>query len=260
MAKDLELEQANAELWRSYTQSRDPKLREQLILQYMPLVKFVMGRLTIFSQASFDYDDALSEGTVGLIVAIDRFDATHGVKFQTYAMQRIRGAIIDDKRKHHHLSRPSVLKGRAANEAISTLYNDLGRDPTDKEVAEFLGVSLERYLKDRIISSRVVISLEMHTATGGSRTDSPRETIADPDAEDITLAIEREELAESLRAAMHTLPERDQMILHLWYGNELTLSEIGQRYNITKQRVGQIKVRALKRLRLVLADDPIFAL
>ncbi len=134
------LQRSNQALWERYFHERDPQVREQLILQYAPLVKYVMGRLAISLPAILDYEDVLSFGTIGLIEAVERFDHQKGVKFETYAISRIRGAIIDALRSLDRLPRSVRQKAREANEAILRLTNELGREPTDEEVAQALNV------------------------------------------------------------------------------------------------------------------------
>ena len=124
-------QQANAELWARYIKKREPAVREQLILQYAPLVKYVMGRLAISLPAILDYEDILSSGTIGLIEAVERFDASKGVKFETYAIARVKGAIIDTLRALDRLPRSVRQKAKAADEAVNSLTTDLGREPSD---------------------------------------------------------------------------------------------------------------------------------
>jgi len=135
-------QQANADLWSRYISTRDPGLRSDLILQYSPLVKYVMGRLAISLPAIVDYEDILSFGTIGLIEAVERFDNEKGVKFETYAISRIRGAIIDALRSLDRLPRSVRQKAKDSNEAILQLTTSLGREPTDQEVAESLGLTV----------------------------------------------------------------------------------------------------------------------
>ena len=241
--------EATAELWERYIEGRDPVLREQLILQYAPLVKYVIGRLAISLPSILDYEDVLSYGTIGLIEAVERFDSTKGVKFETYAISRVRGAIIDALRALDRLPRSVRQKAKDAEAAITRLSATLGRDPTDTEVAQALGITLERYLHDIVDASWVTVSLE---AVGPSDDDdgSPGEiAVPDPDAEDITLGIEREELIGELTEAIRELPEREQVVLSLYYKEELTMREISKVLEVSESRVCQLHARALSRLR-----------
>src|SRR5690606_13096175 len=162
---------------------RDPAVREQLILQYAPLVKYVMGRLAISLPSILDYEDILSFGTIGLIEAVERFDHEKGVKFETYAISRIRGSIIDALRSLDRLPRSVRQKAREANEAILRLTNELGRDPTDEEVAAALDVPAEAYRKTQIEASWITVSLDSLGAPDGEDDAGGPMSVADPDGE-----------------------------------------------------------------------------
>ena len=245
-------QRANAELWARYGKSRSPALREQLILQYAPLVKYVMGRLAISLPAILDYEDILSSGTIGLIEAVERFDATKGVKFETYAIARVKGSIIDTLRALDRLPRSVRQKAKATDEAVNRLTNDLGREPSDEEVAELLDLPLATYLKNIVEASWITVSMD--TVGGPEGEDGPQELpLADPDQDDITLRIERQELIGELADSIRELPEREQLILSLYYKDELTMREVSKVLGISESRVCQLHARALGRLRGSLA-------
>ena len=246
-----EQQQANAELWARYLEARDPSLREQLILQYAPLVKYVMGRLAISLPAILDYEDILSSGTIGLIEAIERFDLGRGVKFETYAIARVKGAIIDALRALDRLPRSVRQKAKAADAAVSGLTIDLGREPTDQEVADVLGIPLETYLKNIVDASWITVSLDSGGFSDGEE-DGPTDhlALADPDQDDIGLGIERQEAIGELGDAIRELPEREQLILSLYYKDELTMREVSRVLEISESRVCQLHARALTRLRV----------
>ncbi len=238
-----------AALWARYTEAPDPAVREQLILQYAPLVKYVIGRLAISLPAILDYEDILSYGTIGLIEAVERFDSTKGVKFETYAISRVRGAIIDALRALDRLPRSVRQKAREAEKAISQLSVRLGRTPTDQEVAVELGISMERYLQDQVDSSWVTVSLET-VGTVDENDDGPGEiSVADPGAEVVGEALERQELIGELAEAIRELPDREQLVLSLYYKEELTMKEISKVLGVSESRVCQLHARALTRLR-----------
>ena len=152
-----EQQRANAELWLRYVKDREPQVREQLILQYAPLVKYVMGRLAISLPAILDYEDVLSSGTIGLIEAVERYEPSKGVKFETYAIARVKGSIIDTLRSLDRLPRSVRQKAKAADSAVNELTIDLGREPTDQEVADALGLTVETYLKHLVAASWVTV-------------------------------------------------------------------------------------------------------
>lgn len=244
------LQRSNQALWERYFHERDPQVREQLILQYAPLVKYVMGRLAISLPAILDYEDVLSFGTIGLIEAVERFDHQKGVKFETYAISRIRGAIIDALRSLDRLPRSVRQKAREANEAILRLTNELGREPTDEEVAQALNVDPEAYRKTQIESSWITVSLDNLGAMDGEEDSGGAMSVADPDGEDFSLDLERQELIGDLAASIRDLPDREQLILSLYYKEELTMREVSEVLGISESRVCQLHARALSRLRV----------
>jgi len=243
-------QQANADLWDRYIASRDPGLRSDLILQYSPLVKYVMGRLAISLPAIVDYEDILSFGTIGLIEAVERFDNEKGVKFETYAISRIRGAIIDALRSLDRLPRSVRQKAKDSTEAILNLTTSLGREPADGEVAESLGLTVEVYRRHLVDASWVTVSLD---AMGSSDDDEDGSSgdigIADPDTEDFSVGMEHQELIGDLSDAIRGLPDREQLILSLYYKEELTMREVSRVLGISESRVCQLHARALSRLR-----------
>lgn len=244
-----DLQRANTVLWERFLATKDAAVREQIILQYAPLVKYVMGRLAISLPAILDYEDILSFGTIGLIEAVERFDHTKGVKFETYAISRIRGAIIDALRSLDRLPRSVRQKARDANAAILTLTGDLGREPTDDEVATALGLTPDAYRKTLIDASWITVSLDSLGATDGEDDTGGPMSVADPDDEDFSVDLERQELIGDLSAVIRDLPDREQFILSLYYKDELTMREISEVLQISESRVCQLHARALGRLR-----------
>jgi RNA polymerase sigma factor FliA len=243
-------QEANRKLWEAYAEARAPELREQIILQYAPLVKYVMGRLAISLPAVLDYEDILSFGTIGLIEAVERFDYEKGVKFETYAISRIRGAIIDALRSLDRLPRSVRQKAKDADKALVDLTHDLGRDPTDEEVAEAMGLKLEAYRKHLVDASWITVSLDtMGTSHDGEDDSSGALGIADPDEENFDAGLEQQELIGELAGAIRELPEREQLILSLYYKEELTMREVSKVLEISESRVCQLHARALTRLR-----------
>lgn len=236
-------------LWQRYFDGHDPAVREQLILQYAPLVKYVMGRLAISLPSIVDYEDILSFGTIGLIEAVERYDHQKGVKFETYAISRIRGSIIDALRSLDRLPRSVRQKARDANEAILRLTAELGREPSDDEVAAALNVSPEDYRKAQVDASWITVSLDSLGATDGEEDTGGPMAVADPDGVDFSLDMERQELIGDLAAAIRELPDREQLILSLYYKEELTMREVSEVLGISESRVCQLHARALGRLR-----------
>lgn len=245
-----ERQPAGVVLWERFTESRDPAIREQLILQYAPLVKYVIGKLRINLPAGLDYEDILSYGTIGLIEAVERFNPAMGVKFETYAISRVRGAILDTLRSHDRLPRSVRRKARDADAAFARLVTALGRIPTDLEVSAELGIPLKRYLQDKADISRVAISLD-----SSSRVDEGEIQIVDPDAGDVGDAMAHSELVDDLAGAIRTLPQRDQILLACYYQEELTMREISKVLGVSESRVCQLHTRALAHLRVALTRE-----
>lgn len=243
-------QQANADLWDRYITTRDPGLRSDLILQYSPLVKYVMGRLAISLPAIVDYEDILSFGTIGLIEAVERFDNEKGVKFETYAISRIRGAIIDALRSLDRLPRSVRQKSKESTEAILHLTTSLGREPTDEEVATSLGLTVEIYRKHLVDAAWVTVSLDAMGSSDDEEDGGGGDIgIADPDTEDFSVGMEQAELIGDLSEAIRDLPDREQLILSLYYKEELTMREVSRVLGISESRVCQLHARALSRLR-----------
>lgn len=230
--------------------------RDAAIQQYAPLVKYVVGRLAIGLPAILDYEDILSYGTIGLIEALDRFDGSKGVKFETYAISRIRGAIIDALRSLDRLPRSVRQKAKRLEQTTVSLTVDLGREPTDAEVAQAMGMSQQQYNQMLIDSSWVTVSLD-GLLDRDENNDSPgaSELPADPGEVDFTSRLERRQTLDMLATAIKGLPEREWLIVSLYYKDEMTMKEIAQILDISESRVCQLHGRALSRLRARLARE-----
>jgi RNA polymerase sigma factor for flagellar operon FliA len=238
------------DLWQSYLMARTPAVRDQLIMQYAPLVKYVVGRTAVASSSILDAEDLLGFGTVGLIDAVSRFDPTRGVKFETYALQRIRGSIIDSFRKLDIVPRSARRRAREIESAHAHLQQTLGREPDDDEVANHLGLSrdgLNRALQE---ASCAILSMERPLAMlDGDDSLTLADTIEDESATAPQSEIERTEERDALVLAVQTLNERDRLVITLYYYEELTLREISEILGVTESRVCQLHARAITRLR-----------
>ena len=230
--------------------------RDAAIRQYAPLVKYVVGRLAIGLPAILDYEDILSYGTIGLIEALDRFDNSKGVKFETYAINRIRGAIIDALRALDRLPRSVRQKARALDKVTQELTGSLGREPTDQEIAAGLGVTREQYNTTLVDSGWVTVSLDgLLDRDENNDGAGPTEMPADPNEEDFTNRLEKRQMLDALAGAVKGLPERELLIVSLYYKDEMTMKEIAQILEISESRVCQLHGRALGRLRARLARE-----
>jgi RNA polymerase sigma factor for flagellar operon FliA len=252
------IDAAIATLWREFKDSADPRLRERLILHYSPLVKYVAGRVGVGLPPNIEQADLVSYGIFGLIDAIEKFDISRAIKFETYAISRIKGAIIDELRAIDWIPRSVRYKAREVEKAYAALEGRLHRTPTEGEVADELGISLDDL---HTIFSQVsfvnVIALDELLNVGGERGDklSLVDTLEDTKAEDPVQAFETEETKYLLARAINTLPEREKIVVTLYYYEGLTLAEIGQVLGVTESRICQMHTKAVLQLRGKLADQ-----
>ena len=246
------------ELWRQFKATGDPRLREKLILHYSPLVKYVAGRVSVGLPANVEQADFVSYGIFGLIDAIEKFDPERFIKFETYAMSRIRGAIIDELRALDWIPRSVRQKARAVERAYSKLEAELNRTPSDSEVAAELGVRLEDLHQTFSQLSLVnVVALDELLHAGAERGErfSLVDTLEDTSAEDPVEAFETRETKQLLARAINTLPDREKTVVTLYYFERLTLAEIGHVLGVTESRVCQIHTKAVLQLRGKFADQ-----
>src|SRR3954471_16709609 len=240
-------------LWREYRAHRgDKAIRDRLILTYAPLVKYVAGRLGSGLPAHVDEGDLVSYGLLGLIGAIERFDPTRDIKFETYAISRIKGAIIDEQRALDWVPRSVRSRARDIERAIAELESKLGRAPDDEEIAAKVGITgeeLEGSLTE-ISRSSIATLDELWTVSGeGGDQVSLLDTIEDTDGPNPQDALAQTELREALGEAISRLPEREKLVVTLYYYEELTLREIGEVLGVTESRVSQLHTKAILRLK-----------
>ncbi|MDJ0383785.1 RNA polymerase sigma factor WhiG [Streptomyces sp. G-G2] len=243
-------------LWRSYKESGDERLREQLILHYSPLVKYVAGRVSVGLPPNVEQADFVSSGVFGLIDAIEKFDIERSIKFETYAITRIRGAMIDELRALDWIPRSVRQKARAVERAYATLEAQLRRTPTEGEVADEMGVALEElHAVFSQLSLANVVALEelLHVGGEGDRL-SLMDTLEDTAADNPVEVAEDRELRRLLARAINTLPDREKTVVTLYYYEGLTLAEIGNVLGVTESRVSQIHTKSVLQLRAKLAD------
>lgn len=245
-----------AELWDAFKRTADAGMRERLILHYAPLVKYVASRVATGLPASVDQADLVSYGIFGLIDALEKFEPARGNKFETYAIPRIKGAIIDELRAMDWVPRSVRFKAREIEKAYADLEAMLKRAPSEKEVAGRLGVSLPE-LHDVInqISFVSVLALDELLAVGSDRGEhvSLMDTLADRSV-DPTTGLEGQETRGLLAAAINSLSEREKIVVTLYYFEGLTLAEIGDILGVTESRVCQIHTKAVGQLRLQLVE------
>jgi RNA polymerase sigma factor for flagellar operon FliA len=240
-----------AGLWDAYKTRDDAAARDALILNYSPLVKYVAGRLASSLPQTVDTADLISYGIFGLIDAIEKFDLGRAIKFETYAIARIKGAIIDELRAMDWVPRSVRSRAREIENAYIVLENQLKRFPSDAEVAEYMGITIKE-LADILtkLSYTSVVSFE-ELWVGGDRDDSQSAigSIKDDAAEDPVAIFESEEIKTILAEAIDRLPEREKTVIALYYYEGLTLKEIGQVLGVTESRVSQLHTKSVLRLR-----------
>jgi RNA polymerase sigma factor for flagellar operon FliA len=242
-------------LWREYRRTGAKELRDRLIVMYSPLVKYVAGRLGSGLPAHVDEGDLVSYGLLGLIGAIERYDPDRDIKFETYAIARIRGSIIDELRALDWVPRSVRARAREIERAIAALEAKLGRAPTDEEIAEKVGINvgeLEESLTD-IARSSIAALDELWSVSGEGDQVSLLDTLEDPDSVRPADALDETELREILGDAISRLPEREKLVITLYYYEELTLREIGEVLGVTESRISQLHTKAILRLKARLA-------
>jgi RNA polymerase sigma factor FliA len=246
------------ELWRRYKDSGDKSAREQLVLAFSPLVKYVAGRMSTGLPAHVEESDLISYGLLGLISAIERFDLDREIKFETFAITRIKGSIIDELRSLDWVPRSVRARARQIEKANATLEHRLHRAPTDAEVAAELDMSVEEFQDSltRISNSSVIALDELWTLSDSSGDQvSLLDTIQDPDAIDPAHAMDATETKDRLADAIARLPEREKLVVALYYYENLTLREIGEVLGVTESRVSQLHTKAVLRLKSALQAD-----
>lgn len=240
----------NAALWKRYKEARDPDAREGLVMAYASLVRYVAGRLAMGMPSQVELDDLESYGLFGLLEAIERFDPGRGVKFETYAMTRIRGAIIDGLRADTWA--PALKqKVKQMDEAQAQLETQLGREPTDEELGARLGLSASDLVRRRSeVAAAVILSLDEVTSSSEEGEGvSVVERLEDPTSPDPVAEVLFREKREILAAALEKLPEKERLVVTLFYFEGLTAKEIAMVMSLSVARISQLHSKAILRLR-----------
>jgi len=242
-----------AELWQKHSKENDRSAREELILHYVRLVKYVVGRLAIGLPPSLQHQDLIGFGTLGLIEAVDRFDPDYGVKFETFAVSRIRGYIIDSLRTLDLMPRSVFRQAREIEQAIAVLSQTLHRTPTDEEIAEQLDISLEQYHKWLVNVNFAIISMDQVITFDNGTQVTMHDSLEDTTMPNPVQHVDDSEKKEQLVSAINALPRREQLMISLYYNDGLTMKEIGQVLNVSESRVSQIHAKAMLALRSLMA-------
>lgn len=250
----MEQKRLETELIDEFLQTRSQMLREEIILRYVSLVHYVVGRLGISQLGGIDYEDLSSQGMLGLIDAVDHYDPTFGTRLSTYATLKIRSRLLDYLRELDWLPRTARQKVRMLQGAMTTLESQLLRLPTDEEVANYLSIDASDLQQIQMDSSRVIISLDEESDNGlEDGSGSMHEWLTDEKQENPLTLFEEKDLRSNLVEAIKLLTEREQIVLSLYYFDELTFKEIGKTLDISESRVCQIHGRAVIGLKSILA-------
>ncbi|MGD2051030.1 MAG: FliA/WhiG family RNA polymerase sigma factor [Acidimicrobiia bacterium] len=244
-------------LWTRFKENGDPQAREGLILHYSALVKFVAGRLRAGLPRNVDPQDLVSYGTFGLIDAIDKFDPGRGYKFETYAVNRIKGAILDELRALDWVPRSVRARAREIQRSLAELEHGLKRSATDQELAEHMDVPVDT-LRDHLgeISTLGFVALDELLNPNERDSAAVGDLMADPRAAEGAGAFEQEETRYLLVDSVNRLPDRERLVVTLYYYEGLTLAEIGKVLSVTESRVCQIHTKAVMSLRNRLMEPP----
>lgn len=239
------------ELWEEYKRTSDLRIREVFVYQYAPLVKYVAGKVAMGMPQNIEFDDLVGYGTFGLLDAIEKFNPSLNIKFKTYAVTRIRGAIYDELRAIDWVPRSIRQKAKELENAIGKLENKLGRAAKDEEIAEQLGIPIAEFHQVLLkLGGTSIVSLNDAWFTGDDNDKvSIIETIESPNELNPDTIVEKEEVKKMIVRTIEELPEKEKKVLILYYYEDLTLKEIGQVLNVTESRVSQLHTKAIMRLR-----------
>jgi RNA polymerase sigma factor for flagellar operon FliA len=252
--KSIELK----DLWRRYKRDGDDRARERLVVAYSPLVKYVSGRMASGLPAHVEEADLISYGLGGLISAIERFELEREIKFETYAITRIKGSIIDELRSLDWVPRSVRARARAIERANTKLENKLQRAPTDEEMAKELEMTVGDFQDALLqISNSTVAALDELWTVSDASGDSVSllDTLQDPGAPDPAAVMDATDLKDRIADAIARLPEREKLVVALYYYENLTLREIGEVLGVTESRVSQLHTKAVLRLRGRMSDE-----
>ena len=247
------MELAKRKIEQGWTENYD--LRDELITEYLPYVKSIAHRMAVHLPPSVDADDLVNAGVIGLMNAIERYDSTRENKFITYALFRIRGAILSELRSRDFLSRSNRSRTRELEKAYQDLNLKLGRAAEDDEIAKKLGISLDEFYEIRKMSTMSFVSFEEIGSFSNEEKDNLMHLLVDGDSDDPLSLVGLKETKKSIARAIEQLKEKEKLVLSLYYWDELTMKEIGKALDITESRVSQIHSQALIHLKAKLRNE-----
>ncbi len=238
-------------LWDKFNKENDQGIRDYFVIKYAPLVKYVAGKVSMGMPQNIEFEDLVSYGIFGLLDAIGKFDPNRGIKFKTYAMTRIRGAIFDELRSIDWIPRSIRQKAKQIEQVISELENKLGRTVEDEEIAKELGVSGEEFqsLLNKLSGTSMLSLNDIWYLGDESDEMSILETLEAPESMNPDVLIEKEEIKDYIIDAIKKLPDKEKKVIVLYYYEDLTLKEIGEVLEVTESRVSQLHTKAIMRLR-----------
>ncbi|HUV94350.1 MAG TPA: FliA/WhiG family RNA polymerase sigma factor [Anaerolineae bacterium] len=245
------LEDDTEKKWERFVAGRDPELRQQLILQYVHLVNHVVHRMGFDGSPPFDKEDLISDGILGLISAVDRFDPGRGIQFATYATIRIRGQILDALRTRDLLPRPARRRVKQLQDAVTALIGTLGAPPTEEELAEYLNLTLDQLRQTLMDASFEIWSMDAPLSDDGEGF-CLQNVLKSPDESQPAVRQEMTEVRDQIRDAFRQLPHRQRVLLSLYYYEELTMKDVGKVLGISESRVSQLHAQAILSLRSLL--------
>lgn len=247
--------------WARYQRNKTPEMRRELLDKYVPLVRNVATRMAMNFPPSVEVNDLVSTGVIGLIEAFKNYDPARGVKFETYAVPRIRGAILDELRSLDWVPRSTRAKSREIERAYLELENKYGRKPEKHEMAEHMNLTMkELHLALGDVSGTNIMSLDEIIYREDDNRQVPRiETIIDKNSLTVLGALEKKELEAFLGVAVEKLTKQEKLVIALYYYEELTLKEIGEVMSISESRVSQIHTRAVSKLHSMINDRFVLA-
>lgn len=256
MSDKLTGEKTEQQLWKQYKKSKDPQIRDSFVKQYAPLVKYVAGKVAIGMPHNVEFDDLVGFGVFGLFDAIEKFDPDKHVKFKTYAVTRIRGAIFDELRSIDWVPRSVRQKSREIEDTIHRLEASLGRAASDEEIAKAMNMSMDDFQKTMMkVSGTSILSLN---DVWYNDDENDKVTIVDsiesPNSMNPDTIVEKEEIKRVIVEAINELPDKEKKVLVLYYYEDLTLKEIGQVLEVTESRISQLHTKAIMRLRSKLTN------
>ncbi|SKB90592.1 RNA polymerase sigma factor for flagellar operon FliA [Lachnospiraceae bacterium] len=240
-------EEARKNLWDEYSRTGSPDSREKIIVEYAPLVKVVAGRLSMYLGYNVEYDDLVGYGVFGLIDAIDKFDITKDVKFETYASLRIRGAILDQIRKMDWIPRTIRQRQKKIDLAIKEVEAKSGKSASSAQIAGHLGITEDEYADWQAqMAVTNVVSLNEFIEQG---TEAPVKEVSQVKVLGPEDSVEKDELKKTLADSLELLTEKERKVILLYYYEELTLKEISNVLEVSESRVSQLHVRALQKMK-----------